>query len=100
LWGALASKILNPWLGLLASFGFLALLLIPAARFDGKFTDWLKGFSVIFFVSWGIWIVSNYSRLVKLIGSAEVGYIIALLAGFSHYKCLTNTELAKKHVQS
>jgi uncharacterized membrane protein YadS len=36
---------------------------------------------VIFFVAWAIWILCNYAPVVKVIGSAEVGYIIALLVG-------------------
>jgi uncharacterized membrane protein YadS len=79
---ALTSKIFNPWIGLLASFVFLAFLLIPVTKFNGvKSREWIKGFSVIFFASWAIWIFSNYTPLVKVIGSAEVGYIIALVAG-------------------
>ena len=39
------------------------------------------GFFVIFFAAWVIWILSNYAPVVKAIGSAEVGYIIALLVG-------------------
>jgi|GEM_PF-4403145 hypothetical protein len=39
------------------------------------------GFAVIFFSLWVIWLISNYSHIVKVIGSAEVGYVIALLAG-------------------
>jgi uncharacterized membrane protein YadS len=65
-----------------ASFVFLALLLVPVTRINGiKTKDWFKGLFVIFFAAWGIWILSNYSPLVKVIGSAEVGYIIALVVG-------------------
>ena len=79
---ALTTKMLNPWIGLVASFVFLALLLVPVTRINGiKTKDWLKGFFVIFFTAWGIWILSNYSPLVKVIRSAEVGYIIALVVG-------------------
>lgn len=79
---ALTSKIFDPWIGLLASFLFLAILLIPVTRFNGiKAKNWFKGFFVIFFAAWSIWILSNYAPVVKAIGSAEVGYIIALLAG-------------------
>ncbi len=79
---AVVTKVFNPWIGLLASFTFLALLLLPVNKFNGvKSTDWFKGFAVIFFVAWGIWILSNYAPLVKIIGSAEVGYIIALVIG-------------------
>ena len=75
-------KSVHPWIGLIASFVFLALLLIPVTRFNGvKSKDWFKGFFVIFFAAWGIWILSNYAPVVKAIGSAEVGYIIALLVG-------------------
>jgi uncharacterized membrane protein YadS len=79
---ALTTKLFNPWIGLIASFVFLAVLLIPVTRFNGvKSKDWFKGFFVIFFAAWGIWILSNYAPVVKAIGSAEVGYIIALLVG-------------------
>jgi hypothetical protein len=79
---ALTSKIFDPWISLLASFLFLAILLIPVTRFNGiKAKNWFKGFFVIFFAAWSIWILSNYAPVVKAIGSAEVGYIIALLAG-------------------
>jgi uncharacterized membrane protein YadS len=79
---ALTSKIFNPWLGLLGSFAFVALLLVPATRANNVRTrDWLKGFAVIFFVSWGVWILSNYSPLVKVMGSAEVGFVFALIIG-------------------
>lgn len=79
---ALSSKIFEPWIGLILSFVFLALLLIPVTKYNGvKSRDWLKGFSIIFFSSWAIWILSNYSPLVKIVGSAEIGYIIALIVG-------------------
>jgi len=52
---ALTTKLFNPWIGLIASFVFLALLLIPVTRFNGvKSKDWFKGFFVIFFAAWGI----------------------------------------------
>ena len=38
---ALTTKLFNPWIGLIASFVFLALLLIPVTRFNGvKSKDW------------------------------------------------------------
>jgi uncharacterized membrane protein YadS len=80
----LTSKIFEPWIGLLLSFLFLAFLLIPVTRYNRvKSKDWVKGFSVIFFSAWAIWILSNYSPLVKVIGSAEIGYIIALIVGIA-----------------
>lgn len=79
---ALATKAVNPWIGLVASFFFLAILLTPALKFNGvKPRDWFKGFFVIFFTAWTIWILSNYAPLVKVAGSAEVGFIVALLVG-------------------
>jgi len=79
---AIATKFFNPWIGLVVSFFFLALLLMPALKFNGvKSKDWFRGFSVIFFVAWAIWILSNYAPLVKVVGSAEVGFIVALLVG-------------------
>lgn len=79
---AITTKIFDPWVGLVASFVFLAVLLIPVNKFNGtRPKDWFKGFAVIFFTAWGIWIVSNYSPIVKAVGSAEVGYILALVVG-------------------
>jgi hypothetical protein len=53
-------------IGLVASFVFLALLLIPVTRFNGvKSKDWFKGFFVIFFAAWAIWILCNYARLSR-----------------------------------
>ncbi len=81
---SLATKFFNPWVGLIASFIFLAILLVPALRFNGvKPKDWFRGFFVIFFASWIIWILSNFAPLVKAAGSAEVGFIVALLVGIS-----------------
>ncbi len=81
---ALATKFFNPWVGLIAQFFFLAILLAPALKFNGvKPKDWFKGFFVIFFSAWAIWIFSNYAPLVKVAGSAEVGFIVALLAGIA-----------------
>ena len=52
---ALSSKIFEPWLGLILSFIFLALIMIPVTKYNGvKFKDWIKGFSIIFFSSWAI----------------------------------------------
>ncbi len=85
---ALSAKIFNPWIGLLLSFIFLAFLMLPVNRFNGvKSKEWIKGFSIIFFTSWVIWLFSNYLPIVKAIGSAEVGYVIALLVGI----VITNT---------
>ena len=54
---ALSSKIFEPWLGLILSFIFLALIMIPVTKYNGvKSKDWIKGFSIIFFSSWAIWI--------------------------------------------
>ncbi len=79
---SLSAKIFNPWIGLLLSFVFLALLMLPVNRFNGvKSNEWIKGFSIIFFTSWAIWLFSNYLPIVKAIGSAEVGYVIALSVG-------------------
>ena len=81
---ALSTKVFDPWAGLVASFIFLAFIMLPVNRFNGvKSKDWFKGFSIIFFSSWVIWVLSNYSPIVKVIGSAEAGYIIALVAGIA-----------------
>jgi uncharacterized membrane protein YadS len=81
---ALSTKVFDPWIGLIASFIFLALIMIPVNRFNGvKSKDWFKGFFVIFFTAWIIYLLSNYSPIVKVIGSAEVGYVIALLVGIA-----------------
>jgi uncharacterized membrane protein YadS len=85
-WTSLASsvttKIFNPWAGLFASFIFITLLFVPVTRASSvKTRDWIKGFALIFATSWVIWISANYTPVVKAMGSAEVGFVIALLVG-------------------
>ncbi|MDG7011408.1 MAG: putative sulfate exporter family transporter [Nitrososphaerota archaeon] len=81
---ALSARSLNPWAGLALSFFFIALLLVPATRANGVRTrDWLKGFAIIFLLSWAVWIVANYSPVVKAMGSPEVGFVFALVAGIA-----------------
>jgi len=68
---ALSTKVFDPWIGLVASFIFLSFIMLPVNRFNGvKSKDWFKGFFMIFFSSWIIWLLSNYSPIVKVIGSA------------------------------
>jgi hypothetical protein len=47
---ALSTKVFDPWIGLVGSFVFLAVLMLPVNRFNGvKSKDWFKGVSIIFF---------------------------------------------------
>jgi len=42
---ALSTKVFDPWIGLVASFIFLAFIMLPVNRFNGvKSKDWCKGF--------------------------------------------------------
>jgi uncharacterized membrane protein YadS len=43
--------------------------------------SWLPGFSVIYFVSMLLWVIAYYQPLTKIIGSAELGYVFALIVG-------------------
>jgi uncharacterized membrane protein YadS len=80
--GALAAKSLNPWLGLGAMYVFLLAILTPVALKTGAtLKAWVQGFTFIFVVCWVIWIFSNYAPLVKTMGSAEVGFVFALVVG-------------------
>lgn len=79
---AITTKIANPWVGLVAMFVFLLIILAPVIKLLGvKALDWIRGFVVIFTVSWIIWIFSYYAPLVKIIGSAESGYVFVLILG-------------------
>jgi uncharacterized membrane protein YadS len=79
---ALTTKVFNPWVGLLASFVLLTVILLPVARFNGVRTkEWLKGFALIFFASWAILIFANYKPVLNIVGSSELAYVFALVAG-------------------
>jgi uncharacterized membrane protein YadS len=79
---AISTKLFNPWVGLVAVFVFLLVLLTPVMKLVGvKALNWIRGFTTIFAISWAIWIASNYTPVIKTMGSAEVGFVIALLVG-------------------
>jgi uncharacterized membrane protein YadS len=74
----------NAWFGLVGAWIFLTLLLLPAVKLMGvKPRSWIPGFTIIFWVSTLLWIAANYSPLVKAMGSAEIGFVFALLVGIA-----------------
>lgn len=81
----LTAKVGNPWLGLPLSFLFFAALLALPVKLAAKVKGWrwLAGFAVVFVICWGVWFLANWQPLVKAAGSAEVGFVFALLAGLA-----------------
>ncbi len=74
----------SAWLGLVGAWIFLTIVLLPATKLIGvKAKSWLAGFTVIFWISMLLWILANYSPLVKVMGSSEVGFVFALLVGIA-----------------
>ena len=74
----------NAWYGLLGAWVFLLVVLTPAAKLVGvKVKSWLAGFTLIYWVSMALWIGAFYQPLVKAIGSAEIGFVFALIVGMA-----------------
>lgn len=79
---AVVTKIANPWVGLLGTLVFLLLVLTPVMNLLGvKPRNWIRGFALIFALSWLVWIFAYYKPLIKIIGSSESGYVFALVLG-------------------
>jgi uncharacterized membrane protein YadS len=67
---------------LLGAWIFLLVILTPATKLVGvKTKSWLAGFTVIYWLSMTIWIAAFYQPVVKAMGSAEIGFVFALIAG-------------------
>ena len=70
------------WVGLIGLWAFLLVILTPAARLTGvKARSWLGGFTVIFWISTLIWVGFFYAPIVSVVGSAELGFVFALIVG-------------------
>ena len=77
---ALTTKMLNPWIGLVASILGITISTSNKNQWN-KNKRLVKGILRYIFCSLGDLDTFKLSPLVKIIGSAEVGYIIALVVG-------------------
>lgn len=83
-WGFGASGPADPWawLGLVGAWVFLVGLLVWPMKLMGvRPKQFVAGFSLIYWLAMGLWVLSNYAPVVKAVGSAEAGFVFALLAG-------------------
>jgi uncharacterized membrane protein YadS len=72
----------SPWVNLLVTWLVLMFLLGGPARLIGvKFSDWVKGFSVIYWVFWASAIVVGYKPIADAV-TTEFALTLALVAGF------------------
>jgi uncharacterized membrane protein YadS len=71
----------SPWVNLLVTWLVLMFLLGGPARLIGvKFSDWVKGFSVIYWVFWASAIVVGYKPIADAV-TTEFALTLALVAG-------------------
>jgi len=71
----------SPWVNLLVTWLVLMFLLGGPARLIGvKFSDWVKGFSVIYWVFWASAIVVGYKPVADAV-TTEFALTLALVAG-------------------
>jgi len=80
--GAVGPANADAWWGLIGVWVFLLIVLLPVGKLIGiKPMNWIAGFTVIFWISMLLWVFAFYSPLVKVMGSSEVGFVFALIAG-------------------
>lgn len=72
----------NAWLGLFATWIFLTIVLAGPMKLIGvKAKSWAVGFTAIFWISMLLWIIANYKPTIGVMGSPEVGFVLALAVG-------------------
>lgn len=72
----------NAWLGLVATWIFLTVVMLGPMKLVGvKAKNFVVGFAAIFWISMILWIIANYKPLISVFGSAETGFVFALVAG-------------------
>lgn len=70
------------WIGLVATWFFLAILLVGPMKLVGlKPKQFLAGFTAIYWISMLLWIFCYYKPMINIFGSAEVGWVFALVVG-------------------
>ena len=81
-YGASGPANVNAWLGLIGAWVFLSLLLVGPMKLVGvKVKQFLAGFTAIYWISMVLWIFSYYKGMINIFGSAEVGWVFALVVG-------------------
>ena len=72
----------NAWFGLVAAWLFLTVLLLGPMKLVGiKMKQFLAGFTVIYWISMLLWVFSYNKGMINIFGSAEVGWVFALVVG-------------------
>ena len=72
----------DAWLGLVLAWLFLTIILLGPMKLVGvKTKQFLAGFTVIYWISMILWIFSYYKGMINIFGSAEVGWVFALVVG-------------------
>ena len=70
------------WLGLVLAWLFLTILLVGPMKLVGvKTRQFVAGFTVIYWISMILWILSYNKGMINIFGSAEVGWVFALIVG-------------------
>ena len=70
------------WLGLAATWVFLTIVLLGPMKLVGvKAKQFIAGFAVIYWIAMLLWVFSNYKPVINAMGSAEVGFVFALVVG-------------------
>ena len=70
------------WLGLVVAWLFLTILLDGPMKLVGvRVKQFLAGFTAIYWISMALWIMSYAKPMINIFGSAEVGWVFALVVG-------------------
>ena len=80
--GASGPASANAWFGLAVAWLFLTILLLGPMKLVGvKMKQFLAGFTVIYWISMVLWVLSYNKGMINIFGSAEVGWVFALVVG-------------------
>ena len=81
-WGASGPATSYAWLGLVGAWLFLTILLLGPMKLVGiKAKQFIAGFTLIYWLSMILWVFSYYKPMISTFGSAEVGWVFALVVG-------------------
>lgn len=70
------------WLGLFAAWLFLLAVLVGPMKLMGvRPRQFAAGFSLIYWLAMGLWVLANYKPIVSVVGSGEMGFVFALIVG-------------------
>ncbi|MDG7006694.1 MAG: putative sulfate exporter family transporter [Nitrososphaerota archaeon] len=72
------------WVGLVATWVFLTIVLTGPMKLVGvKAKQFIVGFAVIYWIAMLLWVIANYKPMINIMGSAEVGFVFALIVGIA-----------------